>query len=192
MDIVFVLDESGSVGRSNFQKEFEFVAKFTSSFDIGPSQMQFGLITFSTDARTHMYLNTFSDKVALTNHIRQIPYNSGDTNTANAMQMAQYDLFTPQHGDRLNAKNIMIVITDGLSQHPGQTTIVANQLRAAGIQTIAVGVGPNVNLAELKVIASDPRHVFTVPRFYDLPAFQNPLRYMLCQGEFKGNKCRKS
>ena len=139
-----------------------------------------------------MYLNTFDDKVALTSHIRQIPYNSGDTNTANAMQMAQNDLFTPQHGDRLNAKNVMIVITDGLSQHPGQTTIVANQLKAAGIQTIAVGVGPNVNLAELKVIVSDPRHVFTVTRFDALPVLHDPLRYIICQGEFKGNKCRKS
>ena len=39
-DIVFLLDESGSVGAANFQKMLSFVQNVAKSFTIGPNDVQ--------------------------------------------------------------------------------------------------------------------------------------------------------
>lgn len=39
-DIIFVLDSSASEGRTNFQKQVDFVRDFVYQFQIGPSAVQ--------------------------------------------------------------------------------------------------------------------------------------------------------
>ena len=57
-DIVFVLDSSSSEGSANFHKQLDFMTNFVKKFDIGPSDVQVGLITFSSYAHSAFYLNT--------------------------------------------------------------------------------------------------------------------------------------
>jgi len=45
-DMIFVIDESGDLGASNFQKIKQFVKDVVSSFDIGPKEIRVGLISF--------------------------------------------------------------------------------------------------------------------------------------------------
>ena len=57
-DIVFVLDSSSSVGATNFQKQLDFMAEFVKQFDIGPSDVVFGLVTFTAYAHNEFYFNS--------------------------------------------------------------------------------------------------------------------------------------
>jgi hypothetical protein len=57
-DIVFVLDASSSEGAANFHKQLDFMTDFVKQFDIGPSDVQVSLITFSSTAHSEFYLNT--------------------------------------------------------------------------------------------------------------------------------------
>ena len=56
-DIVFILDSSSSEGATNFQKQLQFVSDFVKQFDIGPTDVQVGMITFSSYAHSEFYLN---------------------------------------------------------------------------------------------------------------------------------------
>ena len=72
-DIVFLLDKSGSVGQSNFNKMLEFVKDVSSNFDIGPNDVQIGVDTFSTSFSTEFTLGKFADKHGVSAAVDRIP-----------------------------------------------------------------------------------------------------------------------
>ena len=81
---------------------------------------------------------------------------SGTTNMAHALRVANDVMFTPANGDRADVTNFLIVITDGRSDNKTATVAEAERLRAAGVVVVVVGVGTNVELVELSLIASNP------------------------------------
>ena len=72
-DIVFLLDKSGSVGQSNFNKILEFVKDVSSNFDIGPNDVQIGVDTFSTSFNSEFTLGRFGNKNGVNNAVGHIP-----------------------------------------------------------------------------------------------------------------------
>ena len=48
MDIVFILDDSGSIGMANFRKSQKFVSDLVNKLDIDNDVTKFGFMTFST------------------------------------------------------------------------------------------------------------------------------------------------
>ena len=72
-DIVFLLDKSGSVGQSNFNKMLEFVRDVSSNFDIGPSDVQVGVDTFSSSFNSEFTLGRFGNKNGVNNAVGHIP-----------------------------------------------------------------------------------------------------------------------
>lgn len=92
-DIVFVLDESGSVGEENFKLQNEFVAKFVEGFDIGKTKTQVAVLTFSSTIEVEFYLNSYYDKTQILQAIRQINYtHPGLTMTHKALITARTEL----------------------------------------------------------------------------------------------------
>lgn len=57
-DILFALDTSTSIGRQNFDREKQFVLAFVADMDIGPSDVQVSVGTFSDNARGYFALNS--------------------------------------------------------------------------------------------------------------------------------------
>ena len=72
-DIVFLLDKSGSVGQSNFNKMLEFVKDVSSNFDIGPNDVQIGVDTFSSSFSSEFTLGRFGNKNGVSNAVDHIP-----------------------------------------------------------------------------------------------------------------------
>ena len=56
---MFILDSSSSEGSDNFHKQLDFVTNFARQFDIGPSSVQIGLITFASTAHNEFYLKAY-------------------------------------------------------------------------------------------------------------------------------------
>ena len=90
IDIYFVMDESGSVGVSNYELMKQFVHNTVSEFDIGPDDTQVGVISYDSSARVEFYLNTYDNKTDLLSAINSLPFSGANTNTATAI-----DLFIP-------------------------------------------------------------------------------------------------
>lgn len=68
-DIVFIVDASGSVGATNFQKTLDFVKTMVNGFPIGPTETHIGLITFDSKVYLQFHLNKFTDKNAIKNAV---------------------------------------------------------------------------------------------------------------------------
>ena len=181
-DIVFLLDSSGSVGTTNFQKQKDFVAHFAQSFDIGPQKVQIGVVTFSSATHNIFNMNKYHDKTSLTNAIHSIPYNSGGTRTDLALKHVATNSFTSAAGDRPGVANILIVMTDGQSNQPTLTRQEANKLHQKNIKVFAIGIGSGASRTELDVIASDSHHVFQVTNFNALSTLQAELKKTACKG----------
>ena len=97
-DIVFVLDESGSIGYSNFQSMLSFVKDIVKKFVVNKNQIQFGLVTYSNSASTDFQLNTYSDTRSILNALGRVRYVGGRTNTAGALHYLRTSSFSYTNG----------------------------------------------------------------------------------------------
>lgn len=188
MDLVFVLDASGSVGFNNFQTTKAFAENVTNTFAIGPEDTQVGAIVFSTIANISFLLNSSTDRSGVVEGIRDIEYTGGFTNTAGALRTLRLDVLTTEAGARpqtLAIPRVAIVVTDGRSNINRSRTIPeAEAVRAAGIIVFAVGIGNRINMAELNAMASSPNFVSLLNNF-DVLGFQSLQRILsveACRG----------
>ena len=191
MDLIFVLDSSGSVGSSDYQRVREFVKNFIMSISIGQDEDQVGVIIFSSDAQVVFNLNTYQNQAQLLSAISSIPYISGSTNTAAALRQLIDEGFTEGGGARLDSKTVLriaIVMTDGKSNvNAGDTPIAAERVHdfRPSILVYAVGVTSSVNQDELNEIATSPEFIENLESFDDslLKEYQEERSYEIC---FKG------
>ena len=163
----------------------QFVYDTVNEFDIGPDDTQVGVISFSYSAIAQFYLNTYHDKATLLTAINNLPYTGGSTNTSDALDLLHQQGYTQANGGRQQSQavpRIAVVITDGYSNNYTATVSAATSVHNERITVFSVGVGGNVNNAELDVIASDPSHVLTLTGFdtSEFDALQTTITYEAC------------
>ena len=183
------MDESGSVGFSNYQQVKAFVHNTVDEFTIGPDETQVGVISYSSSARFRIYLNSYNDKASLLTAIDNLPYSGGLTDTAEAIDLLQEQGFLPIYGGRHESQAIPrvgVVITDGYSNNFHATIAAAQDAHTEGITMVAVGIG-NYNEDEINAIASDPLYTFTLSGFISsqLAALVTSVTNVACTSEFK-------
>lgn len=181
-DIVFIVDESSSIGTANFQLMRSFLHSIVSGLDVSPSRVRVGIMTYNDEPTPHVYLDTFSNKADILQYINILPYHGGNTNTGAALNFARENILIKEKGSRRDkdVQQVAIVITDGKSQDPvGEAAI---DLRRAGVTIYSVGVEKAAE-AELVEMASYPqdRHVFTVNSFTELKPLKQSLQKILCE-----------
>lgn len=95
LDLVFLVDESSSVGATNFLSELRFIRKMLSDFPVAPENTRVALVTFSS--KTHVVTRvdhisapkSHQHKCSLFNkEIPAITYRGGGTYTKGAFQRA--------------------------------------------------------------------------------------------------------
>ena len=179
---MFALDTSTSVGALNFHSQLDFVSRVASDLTVGVHNVQIGLVTFSDIAHLEFNLNQYHDKSSLLAAIQKVAYMHGITYTDRALRFIRQSMFTPAAGDRGQANNYVIVITNGVSTNRNATIQAASLLRQHNVVVIAIGIGTSIDSAELNAIASDPRHVFTVSDFTALRALGEDIIASECEG----------
>lgn len=180
-DIVFIVDESGSITTPNFQLVRAFLHSIVSGLEVGQSQVRVGIVQYSDRAMAQVYLNTFDSKDELLKFIKILPYRGGGTNTGAALKFTKENVFTRARGSRKEkgVQQVAVVITDGASQDEvGQA---AAELRRAGVKVYSVGV-KDANRTQLVEMASHPpnKHVFVVDSFTKLKPLEQSLQKILC------------
>ncbi|XP_061885754.1 collagen alpha-6(VI) chain isoform X2 [Entelurus aequoreus] len=180
-DVVFIIDESGSIGTTNFQLVRTFLHSVVSGLDVGPSKVRVGIVMFSDKAFAPVYLDTFRDKNETLSFLNILPYNGGGTNTGAALNFTREHVFTQKRGSRKDkgVQQVAVVITDGKSQD--DVSNAAANLRRAGVTIYTVGV-KNANHAQLVKMASHPpnKHMFTVNSFAKLKSLKQKLQKVVC------------
>lgn len=109
-----------------------------------------------------------------------IRYLAQNTFTNKALLLARLQAFTAASGARNSATKIAIVLTDGQSSLPTETTREANLLKDAGVLVLSIGIGDVVKESELEAIASLPQDVFRVNSFDVLNTIQKAVTNKTC------------
>ena len=184
---MFVLDSSGSIGSTNFQKMRNFVNTVVNDLDIGPTRTQVGVIVFSSSASVSFHLNTYSNRETLTSAVNSIPYLDSGTQTADALYLLINQGFVGARPKIQGVPRVAMVVTDGKSNDPALTVTAAEALRSVpSIMTYAVGIG-SADRTELNTIAST-RNNQKLVRYInsfdlaELERLQEDLREQACTG----------
>jgi len=122
-DIVFVVDESGSIGTSNFAKMKSFLSQLVSRLDIDSGKTRVGLVTYATTVRTRFNLNAYTTVASVQAAISSLSYSTGNTNTAAALAHVRTSMLTSAAGDRINVPNFVVLLTDGQSDSRPSTRV---------------------------------------------------------------------
>ncbi|KAM8953803.1 collagen alpha-1(XII) chain [Pelodytes ibericus] len=180
-DVVFLVDGSWSVGRTNFKFILDFMTSLVSAFEIGEDRTRVGVVQYSSDTRTEFNLNKYYKKNELLEAIKRIPYKGGNTMTGEAIDFLIKNSFVESAGSRKGFPRIAVIITDGKSQD--EVEIPARELRSLGVEVFTLGIKA-ADAKELKQMASLPslKHVYSVANFDAIVDVQNEIITQVCSG----------
>jgi len=84
--------------------------------------------------------------------------------------------------DRVDAPDIAIVITDGLSRFPQLTRLQSERAKNESITMFAIGIGNDTEEHELEAIASGPQFKFSVGDYAALLKLDQVVAHRACGG----------
>lgn len=112
-DIVLLMDESTSIvvgGMQNWNTyALGFAVSLAQAFPISRNETQLGVIKFSNYYTPVIYLNDTNNVEDLTNRIKNIPINGGETNIADGIRASRDIMFSAARGARPNVPHILIL-----------------------------------------------------------------------------------
>lgn len=151
-----------------------------SKADVGRDRVQFGAVKYSDQPEVLFYLNTYSNRSGVVENLRRRRSTGGSTYTAKALDHTNI-LFTEEHGSRIkqNVKQMLVIITDGVSHDRDKLNDTASKLRDKGIIIYAVGVD-KANQDELETIAGNKNNTIHVSDFDKLKDITLPIQESMC------------
>ena len=156
IDIVYVVDGSGSVGYNDFMLELNFLRLVSAAMDIGPNSTRIALVQY--DSVSQLEFNFIDDPSQIVSAFGDINYTGGGTLTGAAINFSYNSVIQGHARAGVNVK--MVVVTDGYSGD--DVTIPSDAMRGHDIEMFSVGFS-NYDYIQLQDIANDPDqdYVFT-------------------------------
>jgi len=158
MFITFVLDGSGSIGRSNYQKALVFLEDVVEKLGMSSKGPEVAMLYYSN--YVYSRFNFTADPFFARSKIQTTRYPGGGTSTGGAIKAA-VNMFAPLKGSREHLNRICIVLTDGNSHD--SVAKPAAMAHAEGINMLAIGIGNNIDDSTLLGISNNiSEHVLHV------------------------------
>ena len=126
-DIIFVLDESGSIRLANYNLMKSFVSQLVSRMDIDSGNTRVALVTFGTNVRSHFNFTTYTTVASVQAAVSRLSYLGGGTDTDRALAYVRSSLLTSAADDRSDVPNVVVVFTDGRSRNASLTQVSVSQ-----------------------------------------------------------------
>ena len=172
--VLFIVDTSGSIGRSVFNKVRDLLANISEKLC---DQLRVAMMTYSHNINLEFCFKCHTDRRHIFNAIKRVQYRGGLTHTTDATKCACDTLLTPGCGlpQGRSTPNIDIVyLTDGRHNGPCRSNL-KNELNCfhsrPNITTYAIAIG-NAALASVQAMENPhdagDSHIFNVDNFNDL------------------------
>ncbi|XP_076459447.1 matrilin-3-like [Babylonia areolata] len=141
---------------------------FHSDMDSGHQRM--ALLSFSYDVQVGFHLKDYGSRTEAYWAVDRLRYRAGSTNMVGLIKTLRKEVFSSVKGDRPEASNVVVLITDGefrVRKHG--ITRQAELLRTKGTQIYIISIGV-ADTTALLTIASPPAHqnVFNLTSYSQL------------------------
>lgn len=178
-DLVFLIDQSGSIDPKDYTTMKNFMTELVTSFKVSEDFVRVGVAQFSSTPQKEFYLNQFYTEAEVNKHILAMHQLGGGTNIGQALDYIR-EYFQASHGSRISSgiSQNLVLITDGDSQDDVEEA--AERLRTLGIEVFAIGIG-QVHDLELLQITGTPQRLFTVQNFGSLANIKQKVVDTICK-----------
>lgn len=106
LDVAFIVDSSGSIGRRNWARLKRFLMSLTSKLNVGQANTHVSAIAYSTDAEVVFRFNELQSTEEVNKGFDGMAWQKGYTHIDKALQLADSDLLTTSSGMRSNAAKV--------------------------------------------------------------------------------------
>jgi len=180
VDVMLIMDGSGSLGEDGWFSSVDAAKKFTSTLALSEDEVELAMLLFSGPSNWRRldicmgnraaprnwdemkqcnmeWVSHFTDDMtSVTDAIDNLEWPSGTTLTAKALGMAKEEL----SNGREDAEPVIVIITDGEPTDEDNVKEAADELKRAGARVIWVLVGSRIQAVYDKVTlwASVPAH----------------------------------
>lgn len=166
LDVCMIVDASVSVRVPNYVRVKTFLTQFVHYF---PTNTHFSLITYARNATLRCKFSDQQCQNAESTHdlIADIPDKlAWGTRTDRALIVADKIVFKPENGDRPDAENLVMVLTDGRTNRGSASfnDTIPPLREGKNATVLAFGVGPSIRELDLNEIAGEKKW-FYVERF---------------------------
>ncbi|XP_020614869.1 matrilin-2-like [Orbicella faveolata] len=180
LDLIFLLDASGSVGEDNYVKEKEFIKTVTSRYELGTTS-QAAVIAFSTNVFNAVPLGSKNTTLSFASAVDNIPYFNGHTRIDLALRLAYDKYFSSE--DTNETQKLVILLTDGKQTHsysyiPIEDTV--QLLRSKAARIYAVTIGSNIDMRAMRAVTEEDDDIFQASEFNDLVAKADTISKTSC------------
>ena len=184
LDLIFLLDASGSVGANNYLKEKEFIKIVASRYNLATIS-QAAVIPFSNQATNDVPLGSTNTSLLFATAVDNIPYEARYTRIDLALRLA-YDEYLSSEGSNETQK-LVILLTDGKqtmksgmtpSYIPIEDTV--QLLRSKAARIFAVTIGGNIDMAAMRAVTENDDDIFQATEFNDLVAKADSISKTSC------------
>jgi uncharacterized protein YegL len=145
VSVCVAIDESTSVNSTNFDAEKTFAKQFIERFAADASQSEFGVVSFSSSASIDQNLTNSTNAIDAVDNLTQF---GGSTDIVGAIRECTTVLSTAQYAP------VLALFTDGGGDVPADAG--ANATKANGTTIICLGIGNEVDVDNLRTLATDP------------------------------------
>lgn len=201
VDTMLVFDRSGSmdIGRKNPPEPLTTAKNAVSAYvDSAYIIDKVGVVSFAGTASSPIDHELSADHETVKKVTEGIAIEKGSlqyTNLGDALKAAFYEISSDRHTK--NAKQIIVALTDGVSNRPldpvnsknetyaeGYAVSAAKDAKASGVQIYTIGLGNDINEAFLRdSIATSPAHYFNAPTAESLKNIYKSISETVCKPE---------
>jgi Mg-chelatase subunit ChlD len=186
IDLVFVMDASGSIGSAGYRQCTTFAKDVVASFDIGADLTRVGSVTYNSGVRPDFDLKTYFNGPQVQSVLANLRYTGGGTATYSGLDMAAKYFSSTAYGSRPSSEGVprtVVVITDGRSNSRSYTLAAAQRLKDNGVSIFTIGLGRYLDMYEINGMASEPisTNAFTLSQVSDISGFVDRMSSYVAQ-----------
>ncbi|WP_129671862.1 VWA domain-containing protein [Candidatus Chloroploca sp. Khr17] len=178
LDLMLVLDGSGSISSTNFRQMRDFVRNLVNSYTVSPDDARVGIAQFGTQGRGRYELRLADDPSVVLARVNAMTQLDGYTDIQEGLQLGREELAA---NGRAGVPQVMILLTDGAHNQGGDPVEEAQLVRDAGMHLFAIAVGSGPNLPQLNALTADPDRVFSVSNFASLSTILSQIVGVSCE-----------
>ncbi|XP_053574707.1 von Willebrand factor [Bombina bombina] len=178
LDLLFLIDGSSKLSENDFEVVKNFIVGFLEKIYISEKRIRVSVLQYHTAIQTIFWLQDNKKPAQLIKMIKGIKYTGSDTAlTFEGLKYAAYYIFKIP---RENAARIAILLT--ASSSPQSISNIMSVVTKRKITVIPVGIGPYVNMDDIKNIQSrSPMNKpFILGNVYELFDKRDEIIHYLC------------